>query len=333
MNAGARPATDADAQYAYLGPRGTFSQAAFDALAALPGGPAGAGQPYPSVASALAAVRAGDVAGAVVPIENSVEGSVAATLDDLAIGDELVITAEMAIPVDFTLLVRPGTALAEVRRVATHPHAEAQCRAWLAEHLPAASVIPALSTAAAAAELAAEQPLFDAAIASAQAGKEYGLEAVASGIGDTSEATTRFVLVERAGSLREPTGADKTTVVLFMHEDRPGALLEILTEFGVRGVNLTRLESRPTKRALGDYYFSIDLEGHVLDARVGEALAGLRRICADVRFLGSYDRHDGHQTRVRPGTSNEDFVAAEAWVRQIRQDGPVSPDSTDSHSA
>lgn len=305
--------------YAYLGPRGTFSQAALDALADLPGGPAGRHEPYPSVSRALAAVRSGAAVGAVVPIENSVEGSVAATLDDLSIGDELLITAEMAIPVEFALMARPDTTLSDVRRIATHPHAEAQTRAWLSEHLPDAVVVPALSTAAAAAELSTETPAFDAAIASANAAGEYGLEILATDLGDNPDASTRFVLVERDGALRPPTGADKTTLVLFMRQDRPGALLEILTEFGVRGVNLTRVESRPTKKALGDYYFSIDVEGHVLDARVGEALAGLKRICADVRFLGSYVRHDGHQPLVRPGTSNDDFVEAQLWLARIRQ--------------
>jgi prephenate dehydratase len=116
-----------------------------------------------------------------------------------------------------------------------------------------------------------------------------------------------------------PTGADKTTLTLFMREDHPGALLEILTEFSVRGVNLTRIESRPTRKALGDYYFSVDCEGHVHDARVGEALAGLHRICAQVRFLGSYPRHDGRQPLLRPGVTDSDFAAADSWLDSVRQ--------------
>jgi prephenate dehydratase len=115
-----------------------------------------------------------------------------------------------------------------------------------------------------------------------------------------------------------PTGADKSTLFLYMREDHPGALLEILTEFAVRGVNLTRIESRPTRKALGDYYFSVDCEGHVADARVGEALAGLHRVCAQVRFLGSYPRHDGKAPLVRRGVTDADFAEAQTWLSSVR---------------
>ncbi len=120
------------------------------------------------------------------------------------------------------------------------------------------------------------------------------------------------------GAPPEPTGADKTTLVLFMREDHPGALLEILTEFSVRGVNLTLIQSRPTRKAMGDYFFTIDCEGHVADARVGEALAGLHRLCTEVRFLGSYARHDGKYAVIRPGTTNSDFAESSDWLRGIR---------------
>ena len=114
------------------------------------------------------------------------------------------------------------------------------------------------------------------------------------------------------------TGADKTTLFLYMREDHPGALLEILTEFSVRGVNLTRIESRPTRKALGDYYFSVDCEGHVEDSRVGEALTGLHRVCASVRFLGSYPRHDGKAPLVPPGVTYADYAQAQAWLSSVR---------------
>jgi len=300
-------------RYAFLGPRGTFAEAAWRELGLLDS----EAEPAESVIAALNLVRAGSVRGALVPIENSVEGSVSTTLDELASGDALVITAEVSIPVQFALLVRPGTTIGDIRSVATHPHAQAQCRGWLAQHLPDASVIPAMSTAGAAEALAGDAP-FDAAIAQRIAAEHYGLEILADEIGDNDDATTRFILVERPGHVPPQTGADKTTLVLFMRADHPGALLEILTELSVRGVNMTRIESRPTRRAMGDYFFSIDCEGHVEDERVGEALKGLHRICAQVRFLGSYPRHDGRQPLLRPGVADGDFTEADEWLRHIR---------------
>ena len=285
--------------YAYLGPVGTFAESALRSM------PRSAGAdlvPYPTVATAVQAVREGVVTGALIPMENSVEGGVPATLDELARGNPVVIVDEVTLPVRFALLARPGTALADVRRVATHPHAEAQCRRWVAATLPGAVVLPALSTAGAAAGLAPDQePNYDAAIAAPVAAGHYALEVLADDIGDHDDAATRFVLVARPAPPPLPTGADKTTLLLFMREDHAGALLEILTEFAVRGVNLTRIESRPTRKALGDYYFSVDAEGHIDDERLGQALTGLRRVCADVRYLGSYPRHDGVPTHVRAG--------------------------------
>lgn len=300
-------------RYTFLGPRGTFAEAAWRALA-LPDAHA---EPAASVTAALDLVRESRVRGALVPIENSVEGSVATTLDELATGSPLVITAEVSIPVQFALLVRPGTTMDEIRSVATHPHAQAQCRDWLAAHLPDALVIPAMSTAGAAQALT-DGATYDAAIAQRIAADHYGLEIAADGIADNDDATTRFIVVERPGAMPERTGADKTTLVLFMHADHPGALLEILTELSVRGINMTRIESRPTRRAMGDYFFSIDCEGHVDDERVGEALKGLHRICSQVRFLGSYPRHDGREPLLRGGVADADFAEADEWLRQVR---------------
>ena len=301
---------------AFLGPTGTFSEAALLAM------PVSAGAeliPEPTVPMALRAVRSGDCAAALVPIENSVEGSVSATLDELGWGDPpLVITDEIAMPVRFALLARPGTHLSDIRTVATHPHAEAQCRGWLARNVPDARSIPASSTAAAAAALLEEPAPYDAAIAQSLAAERYGLTMLADNIADNGDASTRFVLVRRPGELPERTGSDKTTLMLFMRADHSGALMEILTEFAVRGINLTRIESRPTKKVLGDYYFSVDLEGHVNDARVGEALMGLRRVCAQVRFLGSYPRHDGVVPVLRPGVSDADYADALEWLGHIR---------------
>ena len=303
---------------AYLGPPGTFAESA---LRGMPESEGAELTPYASVTAALDAVRSGEMTAALVPIENSVEGSVSSTLDELATGEPLMIVDEQAIPVRFTLMGRPGTALADVRRVASHPHASAQCRGWLREYLPSALVIPASSTAGAAAALLEEPPAYEAAIAPRVAADVYGLDVLADDIGDNDDAWTRFVLVSVPGAVPAPSGADKTTLMLFMREDHPGALLEILTELAVRGVNLTRIESRPTRKALGDYYFSIDCEGHVADARVGEALAGLHRICAQVRFVGSYPRHDGKEPLLRPGVTDRDFAAAQSWLASLREPG------------
>lgn len=310
-------------RYAYLGPEGTFTEAALVSLFApgRPPVPTGDLLPYPSVPEALDAVRDGSADAAMVPIENSVEGAVAATLDELAGSDGLTITREVLLPVEFQLLTREPVELDRIRRVATHPHAEAQCRRWLAENLRGFAFVSAPSTAAAAAELAGDDPGFDAAIAAPIAGRRYGLHPLAEKIGDNPDAVTRFVLVSRAVPAPAPTGADKTSLVAFITDDHPGALLEVLQEFAVRGVNLTRIESRPTGGRLGRYCFSIDCEGHLADARVGEALLGLRRVCAEVRFLGSYPTADGCRPAIRRGTSDGEFAAAASWLDRVRRTG------------
>lgn len=304
-------------RFGFLGPRGTFTQMALDAWS----GSHGREQvPYATVDAALEALRADEIDAAMVPIENSVEGGVSATLDALATGEPLVVVGEVLVPVTFVLCARPGMPLGSVRAVGTHSHAWAQVRGWVGAHLPGASYVPTMSTAAAAATLgAAGEPMFDAAVCAPVAAHNEGLEVLAQDIGDNRAAVTRFVLVSRPGTMPEPTGADKTTVVLFQRDDHPGGLLELLEQFAVRGVNLTRLESRPTGEGMGAYSFSIDFEGHLQDARVGETLMGLKRVCADVRFLGSYPRADGVEAGTRLGTSASDFDAAREWLDQLRR--------------
>jgi len=301
------------AHYGFFGPVGTFTHQALLTLPAVKAEPI----PYATVGHALQAVRDGEVAAALVPIENSVEGGVTATLDNLTYGDPLVITREVLLGVQFTLFGRPGTRLADVRQVLTHPHAAAQCRDWLAAHLPEATITEGGSTAAAAAEVADSHSRFDAAICASVAGEMHRLAPLAAGIADNAEAVTRFVLVSRPGPVGPPTGADKTTMVLFLREDHPGALLDILEQFASRGVNLCRIESRPTKTTLGDYCFSVDAEGHLADARLAEAMMGLHRICADVVFLGSYPRADRAEPIIRSGTANTDYAAAASWLRRL----------------
>ena len=176
-------------------------------------------------------------------------------------------------------------------------------------------------TAAAAAALLEDPAPFDAAISQRIAADIYGLEVLADEIADTADATTRFVVVRKPGPIPAPTGADKTTLSLFIHQDQPGALLGILTEFAVRGVNLTRIESRPTKKVLGDYYFSVDVEGHVADERISEAIKGLHRVCLDVRYLGSYPRHDGRAPVLRDGVTDSDFTEARVWFERLKENG------------
>jgi prephenate dehydratase len=303
------------ARYAYLGPAGTFTE---QALRSVPAAARAELQPCATVTLALDAVRSGEADGAVVPIENSVEGSVPVTLDELASGEPLMITREMTVPIAFSLLARPGTVPADVKVVATHPHAAAQTRRWVALHLPQAEVVHAQSTAAAAAAVAVPGADWDAAISAPLAAEHYRLAVLAGGIGDNPDAITRFVMVARPGRPAPRSGRDKTSLVAFMREDHPGALLEILEQLTMRGVNMTRIESRPTGAALGNYCFSIDCEGHVDEARVGEALMGLRRVCADVRFLGSYERHDGIAPTVRFGTSDAEFADATSWLARLR---------------
>jgi prephenate dehydratase len=307
------PPRTSPTRFAYLGPEGTFAEAALSTAVA---STEGSRYPQPSVPAALAAVRSGDADAALVPMENSVEGSVPATMDGLAEGEPLVITREAFLDVAFVLAVRPGTEHAGVRSVASHPHALAQTSGRLAELFPDVVPLPVSSTAGAAAAVASGE--YDAAVCAPIAAERYGLTALVEDLADNPGAVTRFVLVEPAGALPAPTGNDKTSLVAVVG-DRTGALLELLGEFAVRGISLTRIESRPTRQRLGVYSFSLDCEGHVADRRVGEALAALHRVCDDVRFLGSYARADGRENKPVPETATDPaFAEAQGWLETIR---------------
>lgn len=276
---------------------------------------------FKTVGLALQAVRDRGIDAALVPFENSVEGSVSATLDELSYGEPLVIVDEVAWKVEFALMARPGTRLEDILLYTTHPHAYAQCREWLSSALPNAHYAAALSTAAGAEDVADPASRFQAAIAPMLAAQHYGLDVLADNIGDNDAAHTRFVLISRAQQPMPVTGADCTTLTIFIRQDHAGALLEILNEFAVRGINLTRIESRPTKKQLGDYFFSMDIQGHISEARVGEALEGLQRICLEVRYLGSYPRHDG-RANLSPATMTDDaFTRSGAWLANLRETG------------
>lgn len=326
---------------AFLGPHGTFCEQALHTLdlsaaLGLPGsdplhpgtGHPGPGQPATvpaaSTTAALDAVRAGDAAAACVPLESSVEGAVPATMDGLVEVPALVVVREILLPVRFAVLVRPGTPAGAVRTVASHPHGEAQTRRWIAAHLPTAEVSMTPSTAAAAAAVAAGE--VDAAVCAPVAAAHYGLEVLADGVHDTGDAVTRFVLVRRPGPPPAPTGADRTSIAVTTVNE-PGALLAVLTEFAVRGVDLTRIESRPSKARLGTYWFFLDGAGHVAEPAMGEALAALRRRATELRFLGSYPRASVPPDSTAPappvaeplaGQTRKEYDDAASWLADVR---------------
>jgi prephenate dehydratase len=304
---------------AYLGPEGTFTEAAMLKIAAngmVPGETASGGiTPIPteSAAAALAAVRSGDADYACVPIENSIEGSVLPTLDNLATGTPLQIFAELTLDVSFTIVVRRGTPAADVKTVAAFPVAAAQVRHWLAAHLPNAQVVPANSNAAAAHDVANGRA--DAGVSTSLAAERCGLTALATDVVDEPNARTRFVLAGPPAPPPERTGADRTSVVLRL-DNVPGALVSALTELAIRDIDLTRIESRPTRKELGTYFFFLDCVGHIDDEAVAEALKALHRRCADVRYLGSWP------TGSAAGATPPRLDEASRWLTRLRDGKP-----------
>lgn len=309
---------------AFLGPRATFTE---QALLRLPESEGAELLPCPSATSALAAVRAGEADAACVPIENSVEGGVPAVLDSLVTDPPLVIVREVQLAVRFALMVRPGTRLSEITSVASHPHGEAQTRHWLAANLPGASVLMSSSTAEAAAQVARGE--IDASVSAPVAATVHGLEVLADDIADTAAAVTRFVLVRPPCPPAEPTALDRTTLAATT-QNVPGALLGVLAELAIRGIDLTRIESRPIKGCRDEYWFHLDCTGHVSQPAMGEALAALHRRCQRVRYLGSYARSATPDGVVGSngapsatgglvnGQAEERFAAASAWLAGVR---------------
>ncbi|MDZ4655077.1 MAG: prephenate dehydratase [Coriobacteriia bacterium] len=265
---------------AFLGPAGTFTEEALLSLE-IPGV-----EPVPcaTIGDVLAAASDGRAEYGVVPIENSVEGSVNATLDALAFDTELYIQRELVRDINHALIVAPGVTMEDVTAVVSHPQATAQCRCWLAEHLPGRPILAANSTAEAATRAVAEPGL--AAVGTALAAELNGGVVLHASIEDFEGNQTRFIVLGK--ELQKRTGHDKTSLALFMHEDKPGALLMILSEFAFGQISLTKIQSRPTKRALGEYMFYVDLEGHVEDDAVALALECLRLKLRSVKLLGSY---------------------------------------------
>jgi prephenate dehydratase len=272
----------------YLGPPGTFAEEAL--LGLLGPGAEAQPEPFPTVVDCFEAVRRGEVPEALVPLENSIEGAVNQTLDLLAFGEPpLLIRAEVVHPVRHHLIARRPIAPGDVRRVVSHPHANAQCQGYLRTNLPGADVVAANSTADAVRLVSGSDEPW-AAIGTLRAADLYGCEVIAADIEDARDNSTRFVLIGREPAPAVGPGRFKTTVVCALRRDRPGALLAILQELAMRAVNLTKLESRPTKTMLGRYVFFIDVEGsRDRDLAVDAALTAVQEQgVADVRFLGSY---------------------------------------------
>ncbi|MFF3055439.1 prephenate dehydratase [Streptomyces sp. NPDC057909] len=309
----------AEPTYAYLGPEGTFTEAA---LRLLPEAAGAVCEPFPTVSSTLDAVRSGGCLAAVVPLENSVRGVVPATLEDLISGGAtLQFDAEIELPVTFALMARPGAAVQDIRRVLSHPHAHGQCHRWLTQRLPGVEVCLSTSTAAAAREIAessSPHARYDAAIAAPIAAARYGLSVLASGIGERRDAVTRFVSVRGTGPSPARTGRDRTSLVVTADGAHSGALVDILSEFSARGVGLTWIQSWPTGTALGSYHFFLDVEGHIEDGAVGDAMIALRRRAVEVSFLGSYPHVGGKPARLDGSGGDAAGGSPEAWLSALR---------------
>lgn len=300
---------------AFLGPPGTFTE---EALLTQPDLAEAELIPMRSMPDVLGAAQSGEVDLGFVALENSIEGTVNVSLDSLIFDVELLIRREVVLPVTLSLLAPPGTELGDVKQVVSFPHASAQCRQWFAEHLPGVELQASNSTAEAAARVGRDRPEGTAALGTALAAKLYGLDVLASSISDHPDNATRFALVARSG-VPAPTGHDKTSIVCFQSADRPGSLHAILGQFSARNINLTKLESRPTKRGLGNYCFVIDLEGHVDDEVVADCLRDLHAMLADLKFLGSYPAAGEHGSAIRRDAEAA-WKAAHSWIDGIRAD-------------
>ena len=297
---------------AYLGPAGTFTEQALHSQADLLDYTL---TPTTSIPEVLRMVGDGRADFGFVAIENSIEGSVNITQDTLTFDTDLLIQREVISEIELNLLAHAGVGLGDVEMVLSFPHAIAQCRTWLTENLPGAATGAANSTADAARQVAEDRPPATAAIATRRAAQTYGLEILVPDIEDHPENETRFVLVAAEG-VPAPSGHDKTSLVVFQDADRPGSLLGILQEFAARSINLTRLESRPTKQGLGDYCFLIDLEGHVADEVVADCLRNLHMKNGRVKFLGSYpSASDDGGLRDQASEASRD---ADQWLDDLR---------------
>lgn len=301
--------------YSYLGPAGTFTEAALKQVEEARGQ---IWRPVANLGEALNDVVTGVSDAAMIAIENSIDGGVTVAQDALATIPGLRIVGEYLVPVKFVLVARPGVSLEDVTVVAGHPVAYGQCRKWLDGARPEHRHLPATSNVQAAADLFDEAKQVDAAIAPPGIGDHYDVEVLAEGIAENPDAMTRFVLVSRADRpIGEATGADKTSLIAELPDDRAGALLDLLEQFATRGVNLTLIASRPIGDRMGRYRFVLDAEGHIRDERVADALLGVKRVSPSVVFLGSYPRADKIAAEIRPVHDDARFRDARSWLEGV----------------
>ena len=297
----------------YLGPAGTFTGSALLTQTDLA---AAEHILFRSHSDVLHNTSSGIVDFGFCAIENAIEGTVNVVQDTLAFDSELMIQREVVIPITMNLLVQSGTSLNEVEKVISYPHALAQVRAFLRNNLPDAELEPANSTAHAAQILAESSSSKIAAVGTSLAADRYGLEIAAESIEDHQGNKTRFILIAKDG-IPAPTGHDKTSVVVFQQSDKPGSLLAILHVFAARSINLTKLESGPTREALGNYCFFLDLEGHIADSVMADCLKTLQTKDVRVKFLGSYPAAGEQAEEVRK-ESNDALDKAQSWLDSIR---------------
>jgi len=298
---------------AYFGPAATFTQ---EALLSQPDLAVAELRPLATITAVLESVANGDSAVGFVPIENAIEGTVSATIDGLIFDVDLFIQREVVMDIHLHLMARPGVGIGDIATVSSYPHALAQCQKFLARRLPGVEQRAANSTADAARVLGESAADDAAAIAPRLAAEQYGLEIVAEDVEDHAENQTRFVAV-RSGCIPKPTGHDKTSIVCFQRADHPGSLHGILGQFAARNINLTKLESRPTKQNLGDYCFVMDLDGHIGDAVVADCLRDLHASLAGVKFLGSYPAA-GRHSEERRQRADAAWQAADEWLETLR---------------
>jgi prephenate dehydratase len=299
---------------AFFGPEATFTQ---EALLTQPDLAEADLRALPTITAVLEEVAAGKADLGFVPIENGIEGTVSATIDGLIFDVDLYLQREVVMDIHLHLMAKPGVRVSDIRRVSSYPHALAQCQKFLAEHVPGAEQIAANSTADGARLLGESEARDAGAIAPRLAAERYGLAIVAEDVEDHPENQTRFVAVVPPTRVHKPTGHDKTSIVCFQRADHPGSLHGILGQFAARNINLTKLESRPTKQSLGDYCFVIDLSGHIGDEVIADCLRDLHASLAGVKFLGSYPAvgTHGEEKRREAGAA---WQAADTWLAGLR---------------
>jgi len=305
--------SSADQRIAYLGPAGTFTE---EALLDQTDLSLSAMVPLATISDVLAATSGGRVDLGFVAIENSIEGTVRPTIDTLVFEADLLIQREVVIDIDLNLLGLPGTDIEQIRTVLSHQMAIRQCENFVAHNLPKASAEVANSTAHAARRVLESGDPSVAVIGNSLLADVYQLDIMARHVEDHEDNQTRFVLVGRDG-VPAPTGHDKTSIAVFQRANEPGSLLTILQEFAARGIDLTKLESRPTKKALDDYCFMIDFRGHISNEVIADALRELKITQQEVKFLGSYPAA-GERSRTIRRDAESEWVAAAKWLEEIQ---------------